>query len=234
MRRSFQILILLMISVFSIYASGKQRTFNDLGQAADWIISNRLDLIVTKEEKAKLSDSEVLNHSEADRDVIRDSFNKYIKGDEIKRAYVQANIQEIFKVLHVSQKNFIPDISETALVNSLNEPLGKNFDNLTTKVMGIRWINDSIELTVTIEGKNFIFPLVLNALETEQGSLEPVTYINNSLEEMNVIAAGKTNVKITYKKENGDWVLDDQNFLKLLNGLVFVKYYNRNIEDSLQ
>lgn len=234
MRRSFQILFLLIISVFSIYASGRQRTFGDLSQAADWIRDNRLELIVTKEEKSVLPSSEVLNHSEADRDAIRDSFNKYVKGSEIRRAYIQANIQEVFKVLHTGQKNFVPDVSEVALINSLNEPLGKNFDNLSIKVMGIKWTDETIELNVTIEGKNFIFPLALNILETEQGSLEPVTYVNNSLEEMKVIAAGKTNVKIIYKQENGNWVLDDQNFLKLLNGLVFVKYYNRNIEDSLQ
>ena len=50
---------------------------------------------------------------------------------------------------------------------------------------------------------------------------------------MNAMSAGKTNVKLIYKLENGNWIMDNKNFLKLLNAMVFVKYYNKNLEDSL-
>ena len=127
----------------------------------------------------------------------------------------------------------VPSISEDALINSVNEPLGKNFDKLSISIIGIKWLPDTIELTITIEGKNLVYPLVLNILEIQQDTLEPVLYISNSLDDMNAMSIGKTNIKLIYKLENGSWVMDNQNFLKLLNGMVFVKYYNKNIEDSL-
>ena len=127
----------------------------------------------------------------------------------------------------------VPSISEDALINSVNEPLGKNFDKLLISIIGIKWLPDTIELTITIEGKNLVYPLVLNILEIQQDTLEPVLYISNSLDDMNAMSIGKTNIKLIYKLENGSWVMDNQNFLKLLNGMVFVKYYNKNIEDSL-
>ena len=133
----------------------------------------------------------------------------------------------------MGNKSMVPSISEDALINSVNEPLGKNFDKLLISIIGIKWLPDTIELTITIEGKNLVYPLVLNILEIQQDTLEPVLYISNSLDDMNAMSIGKTNIKLIYKLENGSWVMDNQNFLKLLNGMVFVKYYNKNIEDSL-
>lgn len=135
--------------------------------------------------------------------------------------------------MSVGNKSMVPSISEDALINSVNEPLGKNFDKLLISIIGIKWLPDTIELTITIEGKNLVYPLVLNILEIQQDTLEPVLYISNSLDDMNAMSIGKTNIKLIYKLENGSWVMDNQNFLKLLNGMVFVKYYNKNIEDSL-
>ena len=232
MKRSIHIVILLLVSVFFGYAA-KERTFSELSSASDWISSNRLQLIITNEEMKNFPNSEILNHITDDKTVIRDSFNKYVKGEEIKRAYIQASIQEIFKILGVSNKSMVPSISEDALINSVNEPLGKNFDKLLISIIGIKWLPDTIELTITIEGKNLVYPLVLNILEIQQDTLEPVLYISNSLDDMNAMSIGKTNIKLIYKLENGSWVMDNQNFLKLLNGMVFVKYYNKNIEDSL-
>ena len=232
MKKSIQITILLLVSVFFGYAA-KDRTFSELSSASDWISSNRIQLIITNEEMKNFPNSGVLNHVTNDKTAIRDSFNKYVKGEEIKRAYVQASIQEIFKVLTVSNKSMVPSISEDALINSVNEPLSKNFDKLSINIIGIKWLTDTIELTITIEGKNLVYPLVLNIQDIQQDTLEPVSYINNSLDDMNVMSAGKTNVKLIYKLDNGNWVMDNQNFLKLLNAMVFVKYYNKNIEDSL-
>ena len=232
MKRSIQIVILLLVSVFFGYAA-KERTFSELSSASDWISSNRLQLIITNEEMNNFPNSEMLTHLTDDKSAIRDSFNKYVKGEEIKRAYIQASIQEIYKVMSVGNKSMVPSISEDALINSVNEPLGKNFDKLLISIIGIKWLPDTIELTITIEGKNLVYPLVLNILEIQQDTLEPVLYISNSLDDMNAMSIGKTNIKLIYKLENGSWVMDNQNFLKLLNGMVFVKYYNKNIEDSL-
>ena len=232
MKRSIQIVILLLVSVFSGYAA-RERTFSELSTASDWISSNRLQLIITNEEVNNFPNSEMLTHLTDDKSAIRDSFNKYVKGEEIKRAYIQASIQEIYKVMSVGNKSMVPSISEDALINSVNEPLGKNFDKLLISIIGIKWLPDTIELTITIEGKNLVYPLVLNILEIQQDTLEPVLYISNSLDDMNAMSIGKTNIKLIYKLENGSWVMDNQNFLKLLNGMVFVKYYNKNIEDSL-
>ena len=232
MKRSIHIVILLLVSVFSGYAA-RERTFSELSTASDWISSNRLQLIITNEEVNNFPNSEMLTHLTDDKSAIRDSFNKYVKGEEIKRAYIQASIQEIYKVMSVGNKSMVPSISEDALINSVNEPLGKNFDKLLISIIGIKWLPDTIELTVTIEGKNLVYPLVLNILEIQQDTLEPVLYISNSLDDMNAMSIGKTNIKLIYKLENGSWVMDNQNFLKLLNGMVFVKYYNKNIEDSL-
>ena len=225
-------MILLLVSVFSGYAA-RERTFSELSTASDWISSNRLQLIITNEEVNNFPNSEMLTHLTDDKSAIRDSFNKYVKGEEIKRAYIQASIQEIYKVMSVGNKSMVPSISEDALINSVNEPLGKNFDKLLISIIGIKWLPDTIELTITIEGKNLVYPLVLNILEIQQDTLEPVLYISNSLDDMNAMSIGKTNIKLIYKLENGSWVMDNQNFLKLLNGMVFVKYYNKNIEDSL-
>ncbi len=232
MKRSIHIVILLLVSVFFGYAA-RERTFSELSTASDWISSNRLQLIITNEEVNNFPNSEMLTHLTDDKTTIRDSFNKYVKGEEIKRAYIQASIQEIYKVMTVGNKSMVPSISEDALINSVNEPLGKNFDKLSISIIGIKWLPDTIELTVTIEGKNLVYPLVLNILEIQQDTLEPVLYISNSLDDMNAMSIGKTNIKLIYKLENGTWVMDNQNFLKLLNGMVFVKYYNKNIEDSL-
>lgn len=232
MKRSIYIVILLLVSVFSGYAA-RERTFSELSTASDWISSNRLQLIITNEEVNNFPNSEMLTHLTDDKSAIRDSFNKYVKGEEIKRAYIQASIQEIYKVMSVGNKSMVPSISEDALINSVNEPLGKNFDKLLISIIGIKWLPDTIELTITIEGKNLVYPLVLNILEIQQDTLEPVLYISNSLDDMNAMSIGKTNIKLIYKLENGSWVMDNQNFLKLLNGMVFVKYYNKNIEDSL-
>ena len=232
MKRSIHIVILLLVSVFSGYAA-RERTFSELSTASDWISSNRLQLIITNEEVNNFPNSEMLTHLTDDKSAIRDSFNKYVKGEEIKRAYIQASIQEIYKVMSVGNKSMVPSISEDALINSVNEPLGKNFDKLLISIIGIKWLPDTIELTITIEGKNLVYPLVLNILEIQQDTLEPVLYISNSLDDMNAMSSGKTNIKLIYKLENGSWVMDNQNFLKLLNGMVFVKYYNKNIEDSL-
>ena len=232
MKRSIHIVILLLVSVFSSYAA-RERTFSELSTASDWISSNRLQLIITNEEVNNFPNSEMLTHLTDDKSAIRDSFNKYVKGEEIKRAYIQASIQEIYKVMSVGNKSMVPSISEDALINSVNEPLGKNFDKLLISIIGIKWLPDTIELTITIEGKNLVYPLVLNILEIQQDTLEPVLYISNSLDDMNAMSIGKTNIKLIYKLENGSWVMDNQNFLKLLNGMVFVKYYNKNIEDSL-
>ena len=233
MKKVFQILFLSMIIVFSAYSSVRQRTFAELGAASDWIRDNRLELIITSEEKEFLPGSEVLNHSVENKDEIRESFNRFIKSEELRGAYIQANIQKIFKILNIHNKSLVPDISENALVNSINEPLSKNFDSLVIKIMGIKWQPETIELTVTIEGKNLVYPLVLNVNGLEQDTLEPVSYLNDVLDDMNTISAGKTNVKLIYNLENGYWVLDDQNFLKFLNAMVLIKYYNRNIEESL-
>ena len=232
MKRSIHIVILLLVSVFSSYAA-RERTFSELSTASDWISSNRLQLIITNEEVNNFPNSEMLTHLTDDKTTIRDSFNKYVKGEEIKRAYIQASIQEIYKVMTVGNKSMVPSISEDALINSVNEPLGKNFDKLLISIIGIKWLPDTIELTITIEGKNLVYPLVLNILEIQQDTLEPVLYISNSLDDMNAMSIGKTNIKLIYKLENGSWVMGNQNFLKLLNGMVFVKYYNKNIEDSL-
>ena len=232
MKRSIHIVILLLVSVFSGYAA-RERTFSELSTASDWISSNRLQLIITNEEVNNFPNSEMLTHLTDDKSAIRDSFNKYVKGEEIKRAYIQASIQEIYKVMSVGNKSMVTSISEDALINSVNEPLGKNFDKLLISIIGIKWLPDTIELTITIEGKNLVYPLVLNILEIQQDTLEPVLYISNSLDDMNAMSIGKTNIKLIYKLENGSWVMDNQNFLKLLNGMVFVKYYNKNIEDSL-
>ena len=232
MKRSIQIVILLLVSVFFGYAA-KERTFSELSSASDWISSNRLQLIITNEEMSNFPNSDMLTHTTDDKNTIRDSFNKYVRGEEIKRAYIQASIQEIYKVLSVSNKNMVPSISEDALINSVNEPLSKNFDKLAINIIGIKWLSDTIELTITIEGKNLVYPLVLNIQDIQQDTLEPVSYINSSLDDMSAMSAGKTNIKLIYKLENGRWVMDNQNFLKLLNGMVFVKYYNKNIEDSL-
>ena len=232
MKRSIHIVILLLVSVFSGYAA-RERTFSELSTASDWISSNRLQLIITNEEVNNFPNSEMLTHLTDDKSAIRDSFNKYVKGEEIKRAYIQASIQEIYKVMSVGNKSMVPSISEDALINSVNEPLGKNFDKLLISIIGIKWLPDTIELTITIEGKNLVYPLVLNILEIQQDTLEPVLYISNSLDDMNAMSIGKTNIKLIYKLENGSWVMDNQNFLKLLNEMVFVKYYNKNIEDSL-
>ena len=232
MKRSIHIVILLLVSVFSGYAA-RERTFSELSTASDWISSNRLQLIITNEEVNNFPNSEMLTHLTDDKSAIRDSFNKYVKGEEIKRAYIQASIQEIYKVMSVGNKSMVPSISEDTLINSVNEPLGKNFDKLLISIIGIKWLPDTIELTITIEGKNLVYPLVLNILEIQQDTLEPVLYISNSLDDMNAMSIGKTNIKLIYKLENGSWVMDNQNFLKLLNGMVFVKYYNKNIEDSL-
>ena len=232
MKRSIKIIVLLFVSVFFGYAA-KERTFSDLSRASDWISSNRLQLIITNEEISNFPNSEILNHATDDKTMIRDSFNKYVKGEEIKRAYIQASIQEIYKVLNVSNKSMVPNISEDALINSVNEPLGKNFDKLAINIIGIKWITDTIELTITIEGKNLVYPLVLNIQDIQQDTLEPVTYISSSLDDMNTMSAGKTNVKLIYRLDNGNWVMDNKNFLKLLNAMVFVKYYNKNLEDSL-
>ena len=232
MKRSIHIVILLLVSVFSGYAA-RERTFSELSTASDWISSNRLQLIITNEEVNNFPNSEMLTHLTDDKSAIRDSFNKYVKGEEIKRAYIQASIQEIYKVMSVGNKSMVPSISEDALINSVNEPLGKNFDKLLISIIGIKWLPDTIELTITIEGKNLVYPLVLNILEIQQDTLEPVLYISNSLDDMNAMSIGKTNIKLIYKLENGSWVMDNQNFLKLLYGMVFVKYYNKNIEDSL-
>ena len=232
MKRSIHIVRLLLVSVFSGYAA-RERTFSELSTASDWISSNRLQLIITNEEVNNFPNSEMLTHLTDDKSAIRDSFNKYVKGEEIKRAYIQASIQEIYKVMSVGNKSMVPSISEDALINSVNEPLGKNFDKLLISIIGIKWLPDTIELTITIEGKNLVYPLVLNILEIQQDTLEPVLYISNSLDDMNAMSIGKTNIKLIYKLENGSWVMDNQNFLKLLNGMVFVKYYNKNIEDSL-
>ena len=232
MKRSIHIVILLLVSIFFGYAA-RERTFSELSIASDWISSNRLQLIITNEEMNNFPNSEMLTHLTDDKTAIRDSFNKYVKGEEIKRAYIQASIQEIYKVMSVGNKSMVPSISEDALINSVNEPLGKNFDKLSISIIGIKWLPDTIELTITIEGKNLVYPLVLNILEIQQDTLEPVLYISNSLDDMNAMSIGKTNIKLIYKLENGSWVMDNQNFLKLLNGMVFVKYYNKNIEDSL-
>ena len=231
MKRSIHIVILLLVSVFSGYAA-RERTFSELSTASDWISSNRLQLIITNEEVNNFPNSEMLTHLTDDKSAIRDSFNKYVKGEEIKRAYIQASIQEIYKVMSVGNKSMVPSISEDALINSVNEPLGKNFDKLLISIIGIKWLPDTIELTITIEGKNLVYPLVLNILEIQQDTLEPVLYISNSLDDMNAMSIGKTNIKLIYKLENGSWVMDNQNFLKLLNGMVFVKYYNKNIDIS--
>ena len=232
MKKSIHVMILLLVSVFFGYAA-RERTFSELSSASDWISSNRLQLIITNEEMNNFPNSEMLTHLTDDKSAIRDSFNKYVKGEEIKRAYIQASIQEIYKVMSVGNKSMVPSISEDALINSVNEPLGKNFDKLLISIIGIKWLPDTIELTITIEGKNLVYPLVLNILEIQQDTLEPVLYISNSLDDMNAMSIGKTNIKLIYKLENGSWVMDNQNFLKLLNGMVFVKYYNKNIEDSL-
>ena len=63
------------------------------------------------------------------------------------------------------------------------ETLGKNFDKLLISIIGIKWLPDTIELTITIEGKNLVYPLVLNILEIQQDTLEPVLYISNSLDD---------------------------------------------------
>ena len=232
MKRSIHIVILLLVSVFSGYAA-RERTFSELSTASDWISSNRLQLIITNEEVNNFPNSEMLTHLTDDKSAIRDSFNKYVKGEEIKRAYIQASIQEIYKVMSVGNKSMVPSISEDALINSVNEPLGKNFDKLLISIIGIKWLPDTIELTITIEGKNLVYPLVLNIQEIQQDTLEPVLYIGNSLDDMNAMSIGKTSIKLIYKLENSSWVMDNQNFLKLINGMVFVKYYNKNIEDSL-
>lgn len=232
MKRSIQIIMLLFISAFFSYAA-RERTFSELSSASDWISSNRLQLIITNEEMSNFPNYEVLNHITDDKTTIRDSFNKYVKGEEIKRAYIQASIQEIFKVLGVSNKSMVPSISEDALINSVNEPLSKNFDKLSINIIGIKWLSDTIELTITVEGKNLVYPLVLNMQDIQQDTLEPVSYINNSLDDMDVMSIGKTNIKLIYKLEDGNWIMDNQNFLKLLNAMVFIKYYNKNIEDSL-
>ena len=232
MKRSIHIVILLLVSVFSGYAA-RERTFSELSTASDWISSNRLQLIITNEEVNNFPNSEMLTHLTDDKSAIRDSFNKYVKGEEIKRAYIQASIQEIYKVMSVGNKSMVPSISEDALINSVNEPLGKNFDKLLISIIGIKWLPDTIELTITIEGKNLVYPLVLNIQDIQQDTLEPVSYISSSLDDMNAMSAGKTNVKLIYKLENGNWIMDNKNFLKLLNAMVFVKYYNKNLEDSL-
>ena len=232
MKRSIHIVILLLVSVFFGYAA-RERTFSELSSASDWISSNRLQLIITNEEVNNFPNSEMLTHLTDDKSAIRDSFNKYVKGEEIKRAYIQASIQEIYKVMSVGNKSMVPSISEDALINSVNEPLGKNFDKLLISIIGIKWLPDTIELTITIEGKNLVYPLVLNIQEIQQDTLEPVLYIGNSLDDMNAMSIGKTSIKLIYKLENSSWVMDNQNFLKLINGMVFVKYYNKNIEDSL-
>ena len=233
MKRSIQIIILLLLSVFCVYGA-KDRTFADLSRASDWISSNRLQLIITSEEMRNFPNSEELRHITDDKNEIRNSFNKYVKGEDIKRAYIQASIQEIFKILNVSNKSMVPNISEDALINSVNEPLSKNFDKLSVNIMGIKWLPETIEITLTLEAKNLVYPLVLNIQDIQQDTLEPVSYISSSLDDMDAMNIGKTNVKLIYKLENGNWVMDDQNFLKLLNAMVFVKYYNKNIEDSLQ
>ena len=182
MKRSIHIVILLLVSVFSGYAA-RERTFSELSTASDWISSNRLQLIITNEEVNNFPNSEMLTHLTDDKTTIRDSFNKYVKGEEIKRAYIQASIQEIYKVMSVGNKSMVPSISEDALINSVNEPLGKNFDKLLISIIGIKWLPDTIELTITIEGKNLVYPLVLNILEIQQDTLEPVLYISNSLDD---------------------------------------------------
>ena len=207
MKRSIHIVILLLVSVFSGYAA-RERTFSELSTASDWISSNRLQLIITNEEVNNFPNSEMLTHLTDDKSAIRDSFNKYVKGEEIKRAYIQASIQEIYKVMSVGNKSMVPSISEDALINSVNEPLGKNFDKLLISIIGIKWLPDTIELTITIEGKNLVYPLVLNILEIQQDTLEPVLYISNSLDDMNAMSIGKTNIKLIYKLENGSWVDD--------------------------
>jgi hypothetical protein len=233
MKRCIRTIILLFFSVFFI-CGARDRTFTELSTAADWISSNRLQLIITSEEMESIPNTEEIKHATDDKNEIRNSFNRYVKNEEIKRIYIQASIQEIFKVLDVSNKSMVPSIAEDALINSVNEPLSKNFDKLSISIMGIKWLPDTIEITLTIEGKNLVYPLVLNIQDIQQDTLEPVSYINNSLDDMNVMSAGKTSIKLVYKQDdNGNWALDTQNFLKLINAMVFVKYYNKNIEDSL-
>ena len=115
------------------------------------------------------------------------------------------------------------------------EEFGKNFDNITVKVTGIKWQSDTIELTANVDGKNFLFPMVLNIrdINPEKDHVDQTDYFNEVKADLNSFKPANINVKLTYKLENGKWALDDKNFLKLLNALVFVKYYNKSIEESL-
>ena len=134
-----------------------------------------------------------------------------------------------------NNKKMIPDLSSGALKNLIGEEFGKNFDNITVKVTGIKWQSDTIELTANVDGKNFLFPMVLNIrdINPEKDHVDQTDYFNEVKADLNSFKPANLNVKLTYKLENGKWVLDDKNFLKLLNALVFVKYYNKSVEESL-
>ena len=235
MKRFMKILCLFFTFVISTYSGVSDRSLKELTEASDWIVNNRLDLIIKREDKVVLFNNLELNHSEADKTVIRESFNTFVKSGQMREAYILANISELSEIFKKNNKKMIPDLSSGALKNLIGEEFGKNFDNITVKVTGIKWQSDTIELTANVDGKNFLFPMVLNIrdINPEKDHVDQTDYFNEVKADLNSFKPANLNVKLTYKLENGKWVLYDKNFLKLLNALVFVKYYNKRVEESL-
>ncbi|MBP9479014.1 MAG: hypothetical protein KBF12_10375 [Sebaldella sp.] len=235
MKKFIKGICLFLVLVVGAYSGVSDRSLKELTSASDWIINNRAELIIKSEDKVILFHNLELNHSEVDKTVIRESFNSFVKSSQMREAYILANTSELSKILRLSDKKIVSAQSNGSLRNLVGSQFSKNFDNIAVKITGIKWKADNIELIVNIEGKNFLFPMVLNIqdMSTEKENIDQVDYFNDVMKDLNSFKEANVNVKLTYKLENDKWILDDKNFLKFMNAMVFIKYYNKTVEDLL-
>lgn len=235
MKKFIKEVCLFLVLAIGVYSGVSDRSLKELTSASDWIVNNRTELIIKNEDKVILFHNLELNHSETDKAVIRDSFNSFVMSSQMREAYILANTSELSKILRLSDKKIVSAQSNGTLRNLVGDQFSKNFDNINVKVNGIKWKADNIELAVNIEGKNFLFPMVLNIqdISPEKENIDQADYFNDVIKDLNSFKAANVNIKITYKLENDKWVLDNKNFLKLMNAMVFIKYYNKTVEDSL-
>ena len=209
------------------------RSLEEKDRATQWISENKNNLILKNSERDSLTSADMLNHTESDKENIKKSFLSYVRSVEFENAYYQASTMEIIKISTAMGKTITPSLSQNEYRTIISNNLKNNFQNFSYNIKSIKWMGDTITLNVVIEGKSTVFPAVLNMQETQEGNINFAELASNISNDMNSSKIVKTfTLQFVYKLNGDTWILEQQSYMKLLNALVFVNFYDKYLESE--
>ena len=164
----------------------------------------------------------------AEENSVQETFNSYVKSDEFRKEYVETGIAQMYSIMAQKGKIFNTDMIKEEIDSEIASILETNFKGIKIEVKDSKTNkNGEIELTVNIEGKDVLNPFETNIISsTSQQIMKPDKFIGDFSRYMRMYSVGKKKIKLTYILQDSEWVLKENEDIKLLSALLLVKNFN--------